>query len=556
MHNILTGILLPILCLTGYPATADNLDELPPNWRQQLQPVVLVDVTPLKPDEQKAIIQARNKLDSILGGGSTEPQELAAGFGRLGNLYLAHELFTSADACYHNAMLLQPDYFPWAYYSAYLAQELGKMHTAVPRYKKALQLDPEYLPVRYRLANVYLELNRLDEAATLFRSIIHDPELMAAAHYGLGQVYLTKREYDKAAEHFGRALELQPEATQTHYPLALSLRATGNTQLAKQHLEKSGRQNIVIKDRLVDALEALKDPARRYFVQAMIAVIDKEYQKAVNAFKSGLEYEPDNTAARTSFARALYLNGDKKQARIQLQQITDEDPDKALALFLFALLDDEENNKQSAIALYKRVLKIDPAHEGANFFLANYYLRNKDYLAAITHYKAALENNGKNLPARTYLLVAMMNSGTSDKEILSLATGISNEAPNLFAIKRIQILLLAFSKQDGVRNTDKAVRLANQFYKNRNYPANLELLALATAANGDFELGTRYMRNALDEEKKYNNSLNVKRMAHHLELLESKKLPELEWKGELDHMMPPRTRALPAFRDYPDANPI
>ena len=554
--RLTVSIFLTHLIVFSFNASADNLETLPPYWQQQLEVVIQVDISPLKPAEQKAIEQARAKVDALLLHAETDKKLLSSEYGKLGNLYLTHDLFTSADACYNNAIKLAPGHFPWMYYSAYLAQQDGNMQLALTRFKLASELDPEYLPARYRLAQVYLELNLLDEAYTLFNQLLGEAEFKAAAHNGLGQVFLMKQEYSSAAEHFTLALELAPEANSIHYPLALSLRAAGNKQQAKQHLQQYGKRELVINDPLVNALEALKDPASRHFVAAMTAIIRKDYANAVTEFKTGLEYEPGNTAARTSYARALYLNNEKEKSRQQLNQVIEQKPDKTLALFLLALLDDESNKNKLAAELYQRVIKLDPAHEGAHFFLGNYYMQIKDYSNASKHYETVTLYNEKNILARLYNLAAMMGSNASDTELIGQTQQITDRAPNMFAVKRIHILLLALSKEAGARNSELASNMAEQMYNQAQYPVNLELLALATASTGDFDQAVEQMRKAVTAEQQYKNSINLKRMQDNLLLLQNQQLPGLQWQQEVAHMLPPPTNALASFRDYPDANPI
>lgn len=551
----LPAVFAVLISVSGFQAVADSLENLPATW-QRLSSVVQVDTSPLKADEQNAINEARNRIEQLLQSGQPDIKQLASEYGNLGNLYLTHELYTSADACYSNAIQLSPDAFPWAYYSAYLAQENGNMDQALVRYLNAAKLDPNYLPAKYRLAQVYADLNRTDEAYALYNSLLNEPGFEAAAHNGIGQLYLSKHDHNNAIKYFTRALELAPEATQIHYPLALSLRAAGNTELAKQHLQLYGKQPIAIKDPLVDALEALKDPASRHFVAAMTAVLKKDLNKAAAEFEKGLEYQPDNTAARTSYARVLYLNGDKSKSRSQLQHVVKQDPDKTLAIFLLALLDDESGNREEATRLYKRVISLNPSHEGAHFFLGNLYLHANDYINALQHYDAVIQQNEKNIPAYTFKLVAMMANSSPDSELFAVAQQITARAPNMVHIKRIEVLLLALSNNTDVRNSHLALQLAEQMYNSGQYPVNMELLALATASSGNFKQAREQMQNAIAAETQHKRSSNLKRMNDNLLLLEQKQLPELYWQEEIRHMLPPPTRALATFRDYPDLNPI
>jgi len=544
------------LLVFGHQVIADDLDKLPSNWQQKLEAVIQVDISPLKPVEQKTIEETRAKVEALLQSAAPDIKQLASAYGSLGNLYLTHDLYTSADACYNNAIQLAPDHFPWAYYSAYLAQEDGNMQAALSRLEQALELDPEYLPAVYRLAQVNLDLNQLDEAYALFNALLSETEFEAAAQNGLGQVYLLKQEYTRAIEHFTQALELAPEATSIHYPLALSLRAAGEKQLAKQHLQQFGKGEIIIKDPLVEALEALKDPASRHFVAAMSAVLKKEYGSAITEFEHGLQYEPNNTAARTSYARVLYLNNDKEKSRDQLKQVIAQKPDTTLALFLLALLYDESNENEEAAKLYRHVTKLTPAHEGAHFYLGNYYMHNKDYRNASKHYETVILNNERNIPAHIFNLVARMGSGASDKELFALSQQVTDRIPNMFTIKRIQILLLALSNNKDVRNSVLAKNMAEQMYKLGQHPINLELLALTTASAGDFDLAMEQMRKAINAEQQYRKGRSIKRMQNNLSLLQKQQLPKLEWHEEIAHMQPPPTNALATFRDYPDPNPI
>ena len=550
-----TATLTLCLFLLTHQVSTDSLDDLPPRWQDKLQAVLQVDISPLKSDEQAAINEKRTELGELLAT-DTDTRLLASEYGKLGNLYLTHDLFTSADACYNNAILLHPGHFPWLYYSGYLAQVNGNLETALKRYKQAAELDPEYLPARHRLAQVHLDLNHTDEAFTLYTSLLNKPEYRAAAHYGLGQVSSIKQDYPGAIQHFSSALELQPEARQVHYPLALALRASGQKERAKQHLQQLGKREIAINDPLVESLEALKNPASRHFVSAMSAVLKKEYSMAISNFQKGLEFNPDNNAARTSYARVLYLANKRNEARTQLKTVISSDPDKTLAIFLLALLEDEAGNKEKAAELYKRVIEIDPKHEGAHFFLGNYYLAKNDYKNAILQYQAVTAVNEKNISAQALKLVAMMGNGNPDRELLDLSQRIIQRAPNVLAIQRIQILLLAASDDAHVRNASKALEKAEIFYKKQPFPVNLELVALSLASAGKFDAAAEQLRQAIEAEQQYSKSKNIIRIKENLSMFEQHRLPVHDWDEDVRNMKPPPVNAFTSFRDYPDANPI
>ncbi len=216
MRIYITRLAALVLGLSSAFGLASGIEDLPPAWQKKLEPVPGVDLSPLKADEQEAIAAGRARIDALLARETPETGELASEYGRLGNLYMIHGLYTSADACYANAMHLEPGHFPWAYYAAYLAQQDGTLQAALSGYSKARALDPDYPPARYRLALVHLDLNQADEAYQLLLPLLDDPVYEAAANYGLGQYYVTQQDHEKAIEHFSRALELEPGASKIH----------------------------------------------------------------------------------------------------------------------------------------------------------------------------------------------------------------------------------------------------------------------------------------------------------------------------------------------------
>ena len=539
-------------------AVADGISDLPDAWHSTLTPVEEIEISTLKPDEQQAIVNGRAEIVQLLhdSSPSAPPQDLARAYGKLGSEYQAHSLNTSADNCFRNAMLLEPDNFRWAYYLAYNAHKSGNMPLALERLQAALKLDSDYPPAISRLGQTYLDLDQLDNAQAQFSKLLDMDGFQAAGHNGLGQVLLLKHDYADAVEHFTKALELEPGATQIHYPLAQALRGLGRNEEAQAQLKLYANQRLIIPDPLVEALDKFKNPAHHHFVIAMTSVRKNQYEKAVTEFEAGLKLDPDNTAARTSYARVLYLAGSDNQARSELEHVLAQDPNKQLAVFLLALLEDAANKPEEAADLYHRVLEINPDHDGANFFLGNYYLRKHDYKQALEYYDRSIANDAGNLPARLYRLVALMGNDSPDAEVRDAVGAINERAPGLYPPLRIRILLLALSRDAGVRNTALAQSLATQINQGDRNPLNTELMSLADAAAGDFDAAIPLMQQAMETERQRGHDFNADRMQDQLTQLHKKQLPELRWTAEIRYLVPPATKPLASFRDYPDANPI
>lgn len=70
---------------------------------------------------------------------------------------------------------------------------------------------------------------RLDESEALFKQVLEKVPDLAVAHYNLGYVYTRKKDWPSAEAEFKRAIELQPERSDSYAALAGLYEATGRT---------------------------------------------------------------------------------------------------------------------------------------------------------------------------------------------------------------------------------------------------------------------------------------------------------------------------------------
>ena len=115
----------------------------------------------------------------------------------------------------------------------------------------------------------------------------------------------------------------------------------------------------------------LKQGSRIHFVNGMKAYRQLDFVAAQQAFARGLEREPDNTSARISYARALYLANEKERSRKELETVLAEQPSNALAGYLLGVMAEEEGDAETASKLYLRAIYHEPGHPGASLQLGN-----------------------------------------------------------------------------------------------------------------------------------------------------------------------------------------
>ncbi len=549
--NSIQGLLLTLLLVPGC-ILADGVATLPEDRAGRLLPVELPNLAGQPEDISTALVETRARVDALLQSGAAA--ELADAYGDLGSLYQTHQLGQAAERCFENAVQLAPDSFRWAYYLAWVTLQSGRNELALQRFETARQLDSGYHALTLRMADAWLDLNEQDRAQAAYQAIVEVEGLQAPARYGLGQIALLRRDYAAAVEYLTQVLALEPAATRVHYPLAQALRALGDTAAAREHLAQRGNGLPTARDPLVEELLALQSGARLHFSRAMKAVRKHDYSAAVTAFEQGLQHDPENPDARVSYARALYLAGDRDAARAALAAVLAAQPVHVTGRFLLAVLQEESGAAGAALGDYRRVLEQDPVHAGANFYLANYYFRQGKYTAAAQHYAQAVAADARNVPARMLQLASLQNIPVTDvvlHEQLETAVQQVPEQP-LFSVMLVR--LLCTSPDAGARDPAAALQLAERLAGEQAFPPYRELLALAHAATGDFEQAAE-IQAALLSLAVWTMPGEAARLEKGLSAYREQRLPDEDALPLLPPVQVPPLEAVAVFRDYPTARP-
>lgn len=492
--------LISAIVILGLPlrVPADAVAQLPSAWTGTLTAVPEVDISGAERVAQESITATRERLTELLDAANTEAADLAIGYGRLAALYQLANIDRAAALCWENARTLQPDEFRWSYYAGYLALTQGQTDTALSRLQRAQALKPDYAPLNLRLGELWLDTDQLDKAQAALQSAAAEPGLRAAALFYLGQVDLLKRDYQAAVDHMTEVLKIDPQASGVHYPLAQAYRHLGEERLAREHLARFKVKRPDADDPLLAELNNVLQTSRKDFSRGMKAIVERDYQTAIKLFEKGLEVDPENLAARVSYARALYLDGRSDAVEKQLNSVLARDQQQVLATFLLAVLDEARGRTQQAAALYRRVLALDPKHEGAHFYLGNLLFQDGAYREAAQQYQAALAANQDIPPARLLELVARHRAGETDAEIAAELEKRIKAWPDQPELKYALARLRALSKDPAVRDSVAALTLANALTSSQPSPFNIAVLALAAAADGQFDEAARVQQQLID----------------------------------------------------------
>ena len=546
---------LAAFLLTGSPFTAgDSASSLPATQSGSLHSIAEINLDDMDKQARDSIRTARQRLNEILQTQPVEPDKLATAYGELGGLYQAHLVFPAAADCYHNAMQLAPDEFRWVYYAAWLADTDGRTRQALAHYEHARRLKPGYQAVMVRMGNVLLDLNELERAQAAFEPVVDTTGLEAAALYGLGQIALLQRDYDTAIAAFTRALEYDPAASRIHYPLAQALRASQRNDEARAQLAMLGDQPPTFRDPQIESLEALKVGSRIHFLQAMKAIKQQDYEAASKAFAAGVGMEPDNIPARISYARTLYLTGNKNGAREALKDAVALQPDNALGLFLLGVLTEEQGDAGKAADYYLRAIHHAPDHAGANFYLANQYYRQDKLAAAVKHYASSIAGEAGYLSAYIPYIGALLLSDAPATTLKTVLEAAVQQFPENPVFQAMQIMLLAASRDTAIQAPETALKRAQQLNNQYRIPPHQELLALAYAATGNYEQATAIQGELLSYAQQFMPT-EADRVARTLSYYREGKLPPLDDLIDRSALQAPPFDASATLRDYPTARP-
>lgn len=552
------GIALALLLALTLPCRSgqgDALSQPPGPWRDLLVPIAETDVSGAEPLMQTAIAEARGQVAALLAQTAPEHDALAQAYGRLGALYLLLEVETPADAALRNARKLQPDAFRWPYYAGYLAMLAGNLEQALVYLEAARAIDPNYPTLYLRLGKVRLDRSELAEARAALERVKDVDELASPANYYLGQIAILERRFDDAVVLLRAALAANPGATEVHYPLAQAYRALGESGLAREQLAAFKLRTPQVHDPLLEQLQGVTRRSLPAFEKAIHAVRDGDYAEAIEHFTKGLQVDPDNAAARVSYARVLYLAGQSDAAAEALASVRERDPDNVLAIFLQGVLAQQQGRTGPASEAYRRVLSLDPAHTGALFYLANLDFVAGRYAEAAERYRQVLAADASIPPARLLALVAGLRAGESEVAIAARLEGLTVEHPDDPQLRYALARLRAAAEDPAVQDPTAAMSLASALMLARPIPPHQRALALARAAEGQFEQAAEALQQLITMVGWMAPPAEQALMADELEAFQDHRLPRPAWPEGDPLLSPPPFDPIAPFRDYPAVAP-
>src|SRR5947207_2604120 len=240
-------------------------------------------------------------------------------------MYGRNELANKAIEEYRQAIDADPTS---EYLTAGLAElyaKTGRIRDAVMEAQDILKRDPNNLEAHKLLGRIYLRSlgdiqsgngsqNVLKLAIEQYEQIIKIEPDSVDDHLLLGRLYKVNNDLQKAESEFKTALKLQPDSEEAVTTLALLYTEEGDSTRAAQ---------------VLSAVPDASRSAKLYSVLGYTYEQQKEYKKAIDAYRKAIALDRDNLDAIRGLAENLMNDGQSEAALEQYKVIADANPEDA-----------------------------------------------------------------------------------------------------------------------------------------------------------------------------------------------------------------------------------
>jgi tetratricopeptide (TPR) repeat protein len=275
---------------------------------------------------------------------------LAHMYEELVSIYGRAEYATKAIQEYHAAIENDPDS---EYLNAGLAElyaKTGRIRDAVVEAQDIIKRDPNNLEARQLLGRIYLRsLGDLQSgtqsqevlklAIEQFQQIVRLEPNNVDNHLLLGRLYRLDNDLVKAESEFKTAIRIQPDSEEAVTSLAYLYNEEGDASRAGALLNQ-----------VPDAARS----GKLYSALGYTYEQQKDYKKAIAAYRKAVELDRDNLDALRGLAQNLLNDGQYDAALEQYKQIADADPQDAQSYLRISEIYRRQGKYDQALDMLKK----------------------------------------------------------------------------------------------------------------------------------------------------------------------------------------------------------
>ena len=230
-----------------------------------------------------------------------------------------------------------------------ISKDSSRMEEADKLYLEALAMRSDFVAAYVNRGELLIRLNRLQEAKEMFeKALLHDsnnPDI----HYNLAVVLLKTNDFTGSLISFNRALEIEPQHTQSLMNSAILIQDMNRRDLFPE-----------AKRRLLQLVYQRHELHRVYFNLGLIAMEEEDVTSAEKWFRHAIEEAPDFKSAL--FNLALLLSDQKKfdDAIPVLKSLLQHHPEHIKGLLLMGDISvNHLKDLDSAEECYRKILVLD-----------------------------------------------------------------------------------------------------------------------------------------------------------------------------------------------------
>ena len=231
-----------------------------------------------------------------------------------------------------------------------IAKNESRLEEADFLYRQAISMRSDYTQAYINRGDILIKLNRTKEAQEVYERALAFDNTNADIYYNLGVVLLEQGRSKQALAYLNMALELDPDHSQALLNSAMLIQETGNMNLRG-----------TAKDRLNKLVTRNKANERVYFNLGMLAMDEKDLNKAESWFRKAIEIKADFRSALFNLALLLSDSGRPLEAAPLLHQLLHHHTHHVKGLILLGdIYINHIRDLDAAEECYNKILEKEP----------------------------------------------------------------------------------------------------------------------------------------------------------------------------------------------------
>lgn len=332
------------------------------------------------------------------------PHETVGIHAAIGAQHLEGDRLEEAEASYHKALEIDPDYAEAHFKLGNIAMKRRAPAAAEAAYRRAVSADSCHFKALYNLGNLLRLQTRLGEAESCYRRVIEIEPGYIDAHVNLGVTLQDLGRHAEAEASYRAALQLEPNDAD----------ALNNLSLSLKDQERHGEAEVCCR-------RALQLAPRNALALNNLGIILKEQGRLAEAeasYRKALELAPNYAEALNNLGVTLKAQGRFAESEDALRRAIGIRPAYANACNNLGATLSLQGRHAEAEALYRQVLEFDANNAQTWNSLGGALASQGCPAEAIAGFRRALEIDPNLLAAHSNLLFTLNYSGRHDSSAL------------------------------------------------------------------------------------------------------------------------------------------